>query len=168
MRPEVRFWVGNQERRAGARSSIGAILITLLLIAATPGGQTVRGRVVDARTGEGIASVGVMIMSGEDLLGTAITGPTGLFALTFRDAAGPLRLRVSREGYRSVTLDSIAVAPGQSIDVGDIRLEPAPVKRRETRAEATRSLPVGRANARNRLSAASAIFGRGKPAAELR
>ena len=114
-------------------------VVVLLLSARALQAQTIQGRVVDAESGEGIAGAGVLVIAGERLIGTAITGSTGLYALRIPETAGPLLLRASRQGYRTASLDSVTVPSGETVEVADILLQPSPIVLDEVRAEVRRS-----------------------------
>jgi hypothetical protein len=73
---------------------------------------TIRGEVVDARTGAPLARVLVLVQEGRQ---TAQTGADGRFELP-GVAAGPHRLLVSVVGYVFVQRD-VAVTPGQALEL---------------------------------------------------
>ena len=96
---------------------IASIAGILALAAAPLAAQTIRGRVVDARTGEGVAEAAVSALTdGGRRAGQARTGADGKFSLPVR-AAGSMRLRVERTGYRETLTDAMPVAVQETIDV---------------------------------------------------
>jgi len=99
----------------------------ILALLATPlAAQTIRGRVVDARTGEGVPQAAVVALTvGDRRAGQARTGVDGKFSLPVR-AAGTVRLRVDRTGYRQTLTDTMPVAPQETIDV-EVSVSAAPL-----------------------------------------
>jgi hypothetical protein len=96
---------------------IAVLTGSLALLAAPLAAQTVRGRVVDARTGEGVPQAAVSALTdGGRRAGQARTGADGKFSLPVR-APGTLRLRVERTGYRETLTDTMPVAAQETIDV---------------------------------------------------
>jgi hypothetical protein len=92
------------------------------VLSATPlAAQTVRGRVLDAATGEGVAAAAVQARSadGHDM-GRARTAADGSFAIQLR-AAGTVRIQAERTGYRTTLTDTTPVAPREAVEV-EVRL----------------------------------------------
>jgi hypothetical protein len=86
-------------------------------LAAPLSAQTIRGKVVDARTGEAVPAAAVAALTREGRgAGQARTGADGKFSLAVR-AAGEMRLRVERTGYRPTLTDLMPVAARETIDV---------------------------------------------------
>jgi len=98
-----------------------------LLAAAHPlAAQTIRGKVVDARTGEAVPAAAVAALTREGRgAGQARTGADGTFVLPLR-AAGEMRLRVERTGYRPTLTDSMSVATRETIEV-EVSISTAPL-----------------------------------------
>jgi hypothetical protein len=96
-------------------------------LAAPLAAQTVRGRVVDARTGEGVpqAVVSALAASGNRRAGQARTDATGAFSMPMR-AAGSVRLRVERTGYRETLTEPMPVAPAETLGV-ELSVSAAPL-----------------------------------------
>jgi hypothetical protein len=105
---------------------IASIAGILALAAAPLAAQTIRGRVVDARTGEGVAEAAVSALTdGGRRAGQARTGADGKFSLPVR-AAGSMRLRVERTGYRETLTATMPVAARETIDV-EVSVSAAPL-----------------------------------------
>src|SRR5690348_6462149 len=108
-----------------------AVVLTglgVLGVHATPlAAQTVRGRVVDARTGEGVpeAVVTALAASGNRRTGQARTDASGGFKLAMR-AAGEVRLRVERSGYRETLTDPTPVGARDTVEV-EVSVSVAPL-----------------------------------------
>lgn len=103
------------------------MLAGLGTLAAPLAAQTIRGRVVDARTGEGVpqAVVSALAASGNRRAGQARTDATGAFSMAMR-APGSVRLRVERTGYLQTLTDSMPVAPAESLTV-ELSVSAAPL-----------------------------------------
>src|SRR6185436_3762942 len=94
------------------------VLFAALVVAATPlAAQTVRGRVLDAASGEGIAEVAVQALGadGHDV-GRARTAADGSFVLQLR-AAASVRIQAQRTGYRTTLTAALPVAPSEAVEV---------------------------------------------------
>jgi hypothetical protein len=90
---------------------------SLTLLAAPLAAQTVRGKVVDARTGEGVPEAAVLALTtGGRRTGQARTDAGGKFSLPVR-TPGEVRLQVDRTGYRQTLTDPMPVAAQETIDV---------------------------------------------------
>jgi len=102
-------------------------LAVLAVLAAPLAAQTVRGRVVDARTGEGVpeAVVTALAASGNRRTGQARTDASGKFSLAMR-APGDVRLRVERTGYRETLTDPTPVGPQDTVEV-ELSVSAAPL-----------------------------------------
>ena len=95
-------------------------------LAAPLSAQTIRGKVVDARTGEAVPAAAVAALTREGRgAGQARTGADGTFVLPLR-AAGEMRLRVERTGYRPTLTDLMPVAARETIDV-ELSISTAPL-----------------------------------------
>jgi hypothetical protein len=103
------------------------VLLAACALAATPlAAQTVRGRVLDAASGEGIAAAEVqaLTLEGRDA-GRARTAADGSFQFALR-AAGTVRIQAQRTGYRTTLTDTLPVAPREAVEV-EVRLSTAAV-----------------------------------------
>jgi hypothetical protein len=111
------------KRIATVLAGLGALTVLAAPLAA----QTVRGRVVDARTGEGVpqAVVTALAASGNRRTGEARTDSTGGFSLAMR-APGEVRLRVERTGYRETLTDPMPVAARETLEV-ELSVSAAPL-----------------------------------------
>ena len=101
--------------------------LAALSVAAAPlAAQTVRGKVLDAASGEGIAQAAVQALSadGRDV-GHARTAADGSFALQLR-AAASVRIQAQRAGYRTTLTDPLPVALREAVEV-EVRLSAAAV-----------------------------------------
>jgi hypothetical protein len=97
-------------------------IAALLALVATPlAAQVVRGKVLDAATGEPVPQAEVTAASLEGRgAGRARSAADGTFALELR-AAGTFRLRAERAGYRPSVTDSVSVDPRETVEV-ELRL----------------------------------------------
>ena len=103
-----------------------AVALALLAAAQPLAAQTIRGKVVDARTGEAVPAAAVAALTREGRgAGQARTGADGTFVLPLR-AAGEMRLRVERTGYRPTLTDSMSVAARETIEV-EVSISTAPL-----------------------------------------
>jgi hypothetical protein len=93
----------------------------LALLAPPLAAQTVRGRVLDAASGEGIAAAEVQALTLEGReAGRARTAADGSFQLPLR-AAGTVRIQAQRTGYRTTLTDALPVASREAVEV-EVRL----------------------------------------------
>jgi hypothetical protein len=97
-------------------------LLPLLGILAAPlAAQVVRGKVLDAASGEPVAQAEVTAATlGGRGAGRARSAADGTFTLELR-APGTFRLRAERTGYRPTTTDSVAVDVRETLEV-ELRL----------------------------------------------
>lgn len=95
-----------------------AVPLALVLLATPLAAQTVRGRVIDAATGEGVAQAQVqaVTVSGDNDAGRARTGPDGAFTLPLR-AAGTVRIRAARAGYQTTVTGELPVGVRETVEV---------------------------------------------------
>jgi len=114
-----------------------ASLLPFLLAFATPlAAQSVRGKVLDAATGEPVpqASVSAVTVEGRGA-GQTRAGPDGTFHMELR-AAGTFRLRAERAGYQPTVTDTVAVDVRETLEVelrltaGAVAIEPLRVTAR--------------------------------------
>jgi hypothetical protein len=103
------------------------VVLAALVVAATPlAAQTVRGKVLDAASGEGIGEVTVQALNAEGHdVGRARTAADGSFQLQLR-AAASVRIQAQRAGYRTTLTDALPVAPREAVEV-EVRLSAAAV-----------------------------------------
>ena len=95
-------------------------------LAAPLSAQTIRGKVVDARTGEAVPQAAVVALTSAGRgAGQARTGADGKFSLPVR-APGETRLRVDRTGYRQTLTDLMPVAARETISV-EVSVSAAPL-----------------------------------------
>ena len=94
-----------------------AIRFRFVTGAEPPAEGTVRGRVIDAVTEAPLAGATVRFGARE-----ATSGEDGTFTTTL--PAGEWSVVASREGYLTKTLDDIDLDEGETIDLGDIPLQP--------------------------------------------
>ncbi|HVG43735.1 MAG TPA: TonB-dependent receptor [Longimicrobium sp.] len=105
---------------------IASIAGIFALAAAPLAAQTIRGRVVDARTGQGVPQAAVHALTdGGRRAGQARTGDDGKFSLPVR-SPGQVRLRVDRTGYRETLTAVMPVAAQETIDV-ELSISTAPL-----------------------------------------
>ena len=97
------------------RAALG--VIALLAVTIPLSAQTIRGRVVDAATGEPVSQAAVTVLSpSQRTAGRARTGADGTFAVELR-AAGSFRLRGERTGYQASTSQAVEVAVRETVEV---------------------------------------------------
>ena len=100
-----------------------ACLLPALLAAAPLGGQIIRGRVLDAASGDPVPQVSVTAFTADQHNGgRARTAADGTFALELR-AAGTFRLRGERAGYQASTSQPVEVAVRETVTV-ELRVSP--------------------------------------------
>ena len=99
-----------------------ASITGVLALLATPlAAQSVRGKVLDAATGEGIAAVAVQALSAEGRdVGHTRTAADGSFQLQLR-APATVRIQAQRAGYRATLTDGLPVAMREAVEV-EVRL----------------------------------------------
>jgi hypothetical protein len=103
------------------RAALG--VLALLAAAAPLAAQTIRGRVLDAATGEPVPQAGVTVLTPEQhTAGRARTGPDGTFSVQLR-APGTFRLRGERAGYQASTSQALEVAVRETVEVA-LRVSP--------------------------------------------
>jgi len=96
------------------------------LLAAPLAAQAIRGRVVDARTGEGVPEAAVTALTREQRgAGQARTDAEGRFSFQLR-APGEMRLRVDRTGYRQTLTELMPVGVKETVEV-EVSVSAAPL-----------------------------------------
>lgn len=96
-------------------------LLPLLAIATPTSAQVVRGKVLDAATGDPVPQAEVTASTVEGRgAGRARAGADGTFTLDLR-AAGTIRLRAQRSGYRPTLTDALPVDARETLEV-ELRL----------------------------------------------
>ncbi len=86
----------------------------------------VRGRVLDAATGEPLSSTTVSMLGDDNLaLVTSSTDAHGRFSLPVLDS-GTFRVGAERLGYRTAVSEPVTLSPHDTVEV-DLRLTPAPL-----------------------------------------
>jgi hypothetical protein len=102
------------------RATLAFLLLTLAVPAALAG-QSVRGRVLDAATGDSVPGARVVLQTEAGrYAGQAVAGPDGIFVVAARQA-GPHRLEVSHAGFTTTLTDVFTIEPRQEVEV-DVRL----------------------------------------------
>jgi hypothetical protein len=102
------------------------IVVAIVLTAANASAQSVRGRVLDAGTAEGIPEVRVTLLNpAGDRVHEVITDANGRFALNAK-VAGQFRIRTNHIGYMDVTTEPINVGSEEQITV-DVKVAIAAV-----------------------------------------
>lgn len=118
--------------------------------------QEVIGRVVDDATGTPTERAIVEILDAEDApLRSALTDSNGRFRIALSEAGGPFTLVVWAMSYHPARVDTFHVQARRTLDLGEIRLEAAPIALDSVRAEGLRTL-TGRERIRQRQ-----LLGRG-------
>lgn len=124
-----------------------------LLVPAVLPAQVVTGRVVDEGSSEGIAQAIVEIRDREGReVGSGLADGEGRFRVEVAPPGGPFRLAAWAMSYDRTTVDSLHLAPGDTLDVGDLSIRPAPLAldRLDVAAEETSGLLPGRELVRRR------------------
>jgi len=103
------------------------LLLPLTLALAVPlAGQTMRGRVLDAATGEGVAQAQVQALTEEGRDGGHTrTRADGSFEIPLR-APGTFRIRAERTGYNPTVTTTLPVALREAVEV-EVRLSASAV-----------------------------------------
>jgi hypothetical protein len=102
-------------------------ILPALLLAAPLGGQTIRGRVLDAGSGEPVPQATVTALTADQHTAARTrTAADGSFALELR-GAGTFRLRGERAGYQPSTSQPMAVAVREAVTV-ELRVSPQPLQ----------------------------------------
>jgi hypothetical protein len=101
-----------------------ALGVLALLAATSPlAAQTIRGRVLDATTGDPVPQAGVTVLTPEQrTAGRARTAADGTFSVELR-APGTFRLRGERAGYQASTSQAVEVAVRETVEVA-LRVSP--------------------------------------------
>jgi TonB-dependent receptor len=122
----------------GTRTAIliAAAAAVLHFSAATAEGQDltgrIAGRVVDARTGAGLADVGIQVVGAvvDSTSSGAMTGVDGRYALP-RVSAGTVTLHIRRLGYQAKTVTGVLVTAGAAVEQ-NVALDAATVQLQTT------------------------------------
>lgn len=117
-----------------ARATHAAFFLVLAVLwAGSASAQSVRGRILDAETGQGIPGVKVTLIQGDrKRIAEVLTNSTGAFALG-ATATGQHRLQTSHIGYASVTTDAFTINNNEQVvvdvkvSVSVVALEPLTV-----------------------------------------
>ncbi len=116
------------------RSRPVPLALVLLALAAPAAAQTLRGRVVDARTGAPIPQAAVTAHREGGERARVRSGADGAFALRL-PGGGTYRLRVERIGYREWESGDVSLGAGETLEM-ELRVTAAPVEVEEVRATA--------------------------------
>lgn len=128
-----------------------AIVALLAPLAAAQSPATVTGRVVEAGTGTPIPAASVLL---EGTTAGAATDVDGAFSFETTVPAGDYTLRTSFVGYQTDTR-TVAIAPGATVDVGDVELGSDALRSDEVIVSAT-GLPVERRQLGNAIGTVDA------------
>lgn len=102
------------------------VLVALAGIGARPSAAQIRGQVVDASNGTGVAAARITLLDAEnDSLATAVADEGGQFQVLWSGEPGSYVLRVQALGYQGVT-DPIQY--GVNPVLVEVRVTPAPVE----------------------------------------
>jgi hypothetical protein len=111
-----------------------------LWIPGAVGAQVLTGRVMDAESGSGIPSASVEVFDAEGApLVSTTTGSSGDFRIQLPVQGGPFRLDARAFAYHAGSLDSLQVAAGETLEVGEIHLDRVPILLESVEVEAGRS-----------------------------
>jgi opacity protein-like surface antigen len=121
------------------------VLISALLCVSPTSAQSVRGRVLNAQTGEGIPSVKVTLFQGDGKkVAEVLTNSKGAFAVGAL-VTGPHRLQTNHIGYTTVTTEVFSINDDEQVvvdlkvSVTAVTVEPLTIvaRRRDPRNDAT-------------------------------
>lgn len=128
------------------------LLLTLPALADPVGAQELRGRVVDARSGQAVEQAIVEVFDqGDEKVGVGLAGRDGRFRIDLPEPGGPLHLTVWAMSYARVTVEDVYVNAYERLEIDDIRLDPTPIGLPGERVQVERSgLPPGRELVRRR------------------
>jgi hypothetical protein len=105
------------------RSSATLVALVLLPVAGPLSAQTIRGRVLDAASGDPVPQAAVTVLTaGERTAGRARTGVDGAFVIQLREP-GTFRLRGERAGYLASSSQAVEVAVRETVVVA-LRVSP--------------------------------------------
>jgi len=90
--------------------------LAVCLIATPLPAQILRGKVIDATTGAGIAAAAVRALGAGRDVGHARTAADGTFSFQLR-AAGTVRIEAQRTGYRTTVTGELPVGDRETVDV---------------------------------------------------
>lgn len=129
---QVRVWATSGERAADVTVDVprgGEPTVVNVTLRAESGQQAVgvvRGRVLDAKTGEPVSSATVSLIANDSLaLVTSWTDSVGRFGLPVLDS-GTFTVRVERLGYDAKVSDPVRLNRHDTVEV-EFRLIPAPI-----------------------------------------
>jgi hypothetical protein len=117
----------NPHRRAlPAWELLFLTLVAVHLAASALEAQTVRGRVIDASTGEAVRQATVAVMLDGRTVAGSLTDDRGHFVIMIGEP-GSYGVRASGPGYLPRDLAELSAQPGEEVTLSDIRLEPNPI-----------------------------------------
>lgn len=130
--PAARWWPCQRARSVGGAAAALCLIPGLSLLAITPGGvraQLLRGKVLDAGSGEPVAAAEVWVRTPAGAeVARALSRGDGWFSTSLESVAPPaiLVLRVSRIGYDSTATTSVRLSKNEDLEV-EIRVRPKAV-----------------------------------------
>lgn len=103
------------------RAAAAALVILFIPVPSPAAGQVIRGRVIDAESGAGVALAQVVVSGvGHRYTGRTTTGADGRFSVRLR-RGGSFRVQVARAGYAETRTRSLTVGPHDTVGV-DVRI----------------------------------------------
>lgn len=119
------------------------LVVGMLALPSVIQAQTVRGRVVDAETGEGIAQANVVVTGQTGRAFFTTTVENGDYELSLPEG-GVFSIQVGRVGYRAAVADSLVVPDGTLFQMTTLALVPQPIVLDELNIRGRRRLTPGR------------------------
>jgi hypothetical protein len=111
-----------------ARRHIGLTALCLFAFTSKLEAQSIEGRVVDEERSQPVAFALVQLFASDGSpAGSMPTDSEGRFRIATPPAGGLFRLTVETLFHRPAVRDSVRVGVGESVDLGDIRLELVPI-----------------------------------------
>lgn len=102
--------------------------LSVVVVAPALQAQVVTGRVVDAGSGGGAGQAIIELFDQDgEKVGVTVAGADGRFQVELVRPGGPFHLTAWAMSYHRATLDSLRVGETQRLDLGEIRLEAAPI-----------------------------------------
>jgi len=117
-----------------------ALLLLLVALPVPAEAQELLGRVIDRRTGQGVADVEIRALRGDTVSASTTSNEVGGFRLVM-PAGGRYWLEASRLDYLQIDTVSVEI-PDQGRRVVEFILDPRPITLEEIRAEVRRGIPA--------------------------